>query len=344
MTKNDDAKEDPLESLCDIYICYFDEAQGHVPLLICPDETIKDDSEKMKPIYYHSIWFLDKSEITESDHVDLEYGDKIYTARKIYTTSKRKKQRAGLEDETPEIIVIIIELPIDIGELFGGELLNKITVNIQKKFEKSLYKIIECEIAKKGISKTAITNKIIEEGTKIKEKLREEIKNTCKEYFSSVIKQADANSIKKQKAISFLLLKGIDITHIVRNDHKEMFSNLRLFNLTKKSTHAFSIKTPFKILDVSKNKDNNELEIVVKNNKDKELHDIYIRITHVKDFFEKDILTLKIELWNPKEDILFSALINASDTPQDNEYLFFTIENLNKEKIFSQKIDLNFLS
>ncbi|MHA1489519.1 MAG: hypothetical protein ACTSRI_07680, partial [Promethearchaeota archaeon] len=311
--KNDDAKEDPVEGLCDIFICYYDEAQGHVPLLICPNETIKDDSEKMKPIYYHSIWFLDKSEITASDHIDLEYGDKIYIARKIYTTSKRKKQRAGLEDETPETIVIIIVLPIDVGEIFGGELLNKLTVNIQKKFEQSLYKIIECEIAKKGISKTAITNKIIEEGTKIKEKLREEIKNTCKEYFSSVIKQADANSIKKQKAISFLSLKGIDITHIVSNDHKEMFSNIRLFNLTKKSTHAFSIKTPFKILDVSINKDNNELEIVVKNNKDKEIHDIYIRITHVKDFFEKDILTVKIEHWCSQEDILFSAIINASD-------------------------------
>ena len=54
--------------LCVIFLLFYDEIRGHIPLLICSDESIKDDEEKMRSINYHSIWFLNKKEDADSDN------------------------------------------------------------------------------------------------------------------------------------------------------------------------------------------------------------------------------------------------------------------------------------
>jgi len=51
------SKKNPLEELAVVYVMYFDEAQGHMPLLIYPDDKYRNNKTFMRPIKYHPIWF-----------------------------------------------------------------------------------------------------------------------------------------------------------------------------------------------------------------------------------------------------------------------------------------------
>ncbi|GAH66324.1 unnamed protein product, partial [marine sediment metagenome] len=61
--------------------------------------------------------------------------------------------------------------------------------------------------------------------------------------------------------------------------------------------------------------------------------------THVKEFFEKEVMDLIIDIWFPQEELLFISPI----LPQISEYLFFIIDDKIKEKLLSKKIDINLL-
>ncbi len=335
----DASKLDPFENLFEVFVLCFDELKGHVPLLIYPKEDIKIDEQKMRPINIHSIWFLEVKEQSALDHVDLEYGNKIYFARKFLAPSNRKKRRAGLEDTTPETIIVMLALPTDM-DIFGGDLLKKITKDVKENFENFMYQIIESEIAKDEIIKTPKLKGTIEKGNALKEKLRRLICNTCKEYFASVIKQSDATSIKQQKAISFLSLKGVDFSHLVCDADRTFFSSIKLFDPTKNQAKDIAFKQPFEIKSVNVIEDSQELEILVKNTIGHEMNDVAIKITHVKEFFEKEIMNQIVDFWAIDEELLFISPI----IPHVNDYLFFIIEEDyqgNKQKLLSKKIDLN---
>jgi hypothetical protein len=326
-----------IEELCVVYVMYFDEARGHVPLLIYPDDKYKDNKKYMRPIKYHSIWFLPVEEQEALDHVDLEYKGFIFFGKKFLTKSKRKKRRAGLHEETPETIVIIVSLQNDI-EIFGHDLIRELTVKIREKFEDKLFEVIESEIAKEEVIKTAKVKKIIEHGTKIHDELRELVSQIITDYFSDVVKQTDIKSINQQKAISYLALKGIDVTQIFGPQGIQGFSNIKIFDPTKKN-REFNFKNQFKIMQINVIEDSQELEIMVKNNTEKEINNAKVNITHVKDYFEKEILNQEIDLWFAEEELLFISPI----IPHIHEYLFFIKNKENKENLFSKKIDLNLL-
>ena len=326
-----------IEELCVVYVMYFDEARGHVPLLIYPDDRYKDNKKYMRPIKYHSIWFLPVEEQEALDHVDLEYKGFIFFGKKFLTKSKRKKRRAGLQEETPETIVIIVSLQNDI-EIFGDDLIRELTLKIRENFDDTLFQIIESEIAKEEIIKTAKIKKIIENGSKVHDKLRNLIAKIITDYFSDVVKQTDIKSINQQKAISYLALKGIDVTQIFGPSGIQGFSNIKIFDPTKKN-EEFNFKNQFKIMQINVIEDSQELEIMVKNNTEKEINNAKVNITHVKDYFEKEILNQEIDLWFPEEELLFISPI----IPHINEYLFFIKNKENKENLLSKRIDLNLL-
>ncbi len=326
-----------IEELCVVYVMYFDEARGHVPLLIYPDDKYKDNKKYMRPIKYHSIWFLPVEEQEALDHVDLEYKGFIFFGKKFLTKSKRKKRRAGMQEETPETIVIIVSLQNDI-EIFGHDLIRELTVKIREKFEDKLFEVIESEIAKEEVIKTAKVKKIIEHGTKIHDELRELVSQIITDYFSDVVKQTDIKSINQQKAISYLALKGIDVTQIFGPQGIQGFSNIKIFDPTKKKGE-FNFKNQFEIMQINVIEDSQELEIMVKNNTEKEINNAKVNITHVKDYFEKEIMNQEIDLWFPEEELLFISPI----IPHINEYLFFIKNKENKENFLSKKIDLNLL-
>ncbi|MHA1291602.1 MAG: hypothetical protein ACTSQJ_02910 [Promethearchaeota archaeon] len=340
---NHNSKEkDLVEDLCVVYILYFDEEKGHVPLLIYPSEEYKNNKKYMRPIKYHSIWFLPIEENGRGlDHIDLEYKGYTFFGKKFLTKSKREKRRAGLNIETPETIVIIVSLPNDL-DIFGDELIHKLTQEIRDKFEDKLFEVIECEVAKDSIIKTPKIKECIEKGTKIKVHLRELIEKTTKEYFSKVIKKrSDMDSIRKQKAISYLTLKGFEFSHLSSRGEKEDFSGIKLFDPKKNKVDSLTFNQPLSISNINFIEDSRELEILVKNNTKKELDNIAIKIMHVKDFFEKEIMNQIVDVWYPNEELLFISPV----IPHINEYLFFIIEEKNeKKKILSRKIDLNTIS
>ena len=199
--------EDTNRGLYEIFILYFDEEKGHIPLLIYSDEKIEDNPEKMRPIFIHSIWFLDIEELDCDDHVDLEYKDKMYFAQKFCTKSEREKRRSGLEKETPETIVIILALPIKLV-VFGSELILKITQKIKEIFSEQLSELIDAEISRLSPIKTPQRREKIEKANRLKEKMTYKLQTLCDSYFSTVIQTPETKSIRQQ-----LKDYGISISH-----------------------------------------------------------------------------------------------------------------------------------
>ncbi len=336
--KSETAEKNPLEELAVVYVLYFDEAQGHIPLLIFPDDSFKDDKNYMRPIRYHPIWFLGIDEQEALDHIDLEFKGYTFFGKKFLTKSKRKKRRAGLEEETPETIVIIVSLPNKL-EIFGDNLIREITEKIKKNFEDKLFQIIESEILHSAIIKSPQIKKVIEEGSLEKAKLRELIEDINNHFFTDIIKQSDTRSIKMQKAIAYLALKGIDVAHIDTKDYKDSFSSIQLFDPSSISEPRYIKRGVFSIIKAEITDDSEEIEILVRNNNKNEMNNINIKITHVKEYFEKEVMNQHIDIWFPKEALLFISPI----IPHINEYLFFIIEEKSGERLLSQRIDLNVL-
>ncbi|MFX1275656.1 MAG: hypothetical protein ACFFBP_14685 [Promethearchaeota archaeon] len=338
LLKDSSKSNNGLEELCYVYVLYFDEAKGHQPLLIFPTEKYKDNKKFMRPIKFHPIWFFDIKGQDSLAHVDVEYKGYTFFGKKIQTISKRKKKRAGLEEETPETIVIIVSLPNDLV-IFGDELIRIMTDNLKSKFEEKLYEIIEYFDVKDEIIKSPKIKEKIENGLKFKKELNDFICDHVKSYFNDAIKQYDHLSIKKQKAISFLTLKGYDISHIEPINGKSEFSNIKLFDATKKSDEL-SIKSAFSILSINNIEDSNEIEILLRSNSKDERTDIITRINHVEEFFEKEILNQEVDYWFPEEEILFVFPI----LPQIKEYLLFVIDKKTNEKLLTRKIDITKLN
>ena len=94
----------------------------------------------------------------------------------------------------------------------------------------------------------------------------------------------------------------------------------------------------------TKDKQNSqEIEITVQNNTDKELKNISIIITHIKEYFEKEVMSQEVDFWFPQEELLFvSPIVHHID-----EY-FVTIkkgvEAGTHEKILTQRIDLKLIN
>lgn len=330
-------EKNPFEELAVVYVLYFDEARGHVPLLIYPDDRYKDDKHFMRPIRYHPIWFLGIDEQEALDHIDLEYQGYTFFGKKFLTKSKRKKRRAGLEEDTPETIVIIVSLPTNL-EIFGDNLIRDLTKKIKESFDEKLFIVIESEILKSDIIKPPKIQKVIEEGNKEKEKLRELIEEITNDFFTNVIKQPDTRSLKMQKAISYLALKGIDVAHIESKDYKDSFSSIQLFDPSNVSEPRYVRRGVFSIIKAEIIEDSQEIEILVRNNIKTEKNNINVKITHIKEFFEKEVMNQHIDIWNPKEELLFISPI----FPHINEYLFIIEEN-NNQRLLSQRIDLEIL-
>ncbi len=334
---SDSLEKNPNEYLCVVYIMYFDEKKGQIPLLMYPDDRFRSNKKYMRPINYHPIWFLETEEL---DHIDLEYKGYAFFGKKFSAKSERKKRRAGLEEETPETIVVVVSLPIEL-EILGDDLIRKLTDEIRNKFENEFYEVIESEIARETVIKTPKIQEYIKKGKKIKFFMRELIDKTVKEYFSNVIqKRAESPSLKTQRAISYFSLKGFDPTSLKGVNE---FSTIELFDPNKQKDNDLTIKQPLSITAVNLVENSQEIEITVQNNTNKELKDISITINHLKEFFEKEVMTQEIDFWFPQEELLFVSPI----VPYIDEYLFSINQREGSEsiqKILTQRIDLKIIN
>jgi len=334
---NDDSLEkNPNEYLCVVYLLYFDEKKGQIALLMYPDDTFRYNKKYMRPIHYHPVWFLETEDL---DHIDLEYKGYTYFGKKFLTKSDRQKRRAGLETHTPETIVLIVSLPIEL-QIFGDDLIRKLNEQLRNKFEDQFFKVIESEIARDTIIKTPKIQKLITEGTKIKVFIRELIDKVVKEYFSSEIQRKKGSpSLKTQKAISYFSLKGFELTPLSNLQGENGFSSIELFDPTKQEP---SIKTPLSITKINLIENSQEIEITIQNNTREELKNVSITITHVKEFFEKEVMNQNIDFWFSQEELLLVSPI----IPHIDEYLI-SIEkrdNGNHQIILNQRIDIKLIN
>ncbi|MFX0009030.1 MAG: hypothetical protein ACFE9R_01840 [Candidatus Hermodarchaeota archaeon] len=324
------------EDLCEIYLLYFDEVIGHVFLLTCPKTINTLEKTKKSIIMHHPIWFLDFEDETTINRIDLEYKGVMYFARKFLVMSERLKKRSGSTEDLNDTVIVIITLSAEL-DIFGGELLNLLTNNLMSKFHNLFYKLIESEIAKLEIIKSRTVLELIEKGEKIKEEIRQLITSVCKSYFSSVIRQTDATSIKLQKAISYMIFKGIDIDHIVRESRDKEFSNIRLFDYDKISKKELETKERFELMNIHSMIEEQEFEILLKNIHNKPLNNLRVRITYIQDFFEKEILNERIEQCLPNEELLLVAPIPE----KINEFVLTINKDLTKKKLYTRNIKLD---
>jgi len=333
-------EKNPNEDLCVVYVLYFDEKRGQIPLLMYPDDRHRNDKKYMRPIHYHPVWFLETEEL---DHIDLDYKGYTFFGKKFQAKSKRLKRRAGLGEESPETIVIIISLPVEL-DIFGDELIKELTEELRYKFEDQLSEVIESSIATDSVIKTKKVQESISKGTKIKVFMRELIDKTIKDYFSRTIeKRSESPSIKTQKAISYVSLKGFEFSPLSSLKGERRFTNVKIFDTTKQASEELPTKLPLSISIINFIENSQEIEITVKNNTDEELKNISITITHVKEYFEKEVMNQEVDFWFPQEELLFVSPV----VPHIDEYLFSINqrdENENNKKILTQRINLKLIN
>ncbi len=319
------------EQLCEVFLFYFDESLGQILLLKSPEERYTDE-ETMRILKVHSIWFLDISDKTALDRVDLEYGMKMYFAKKFLVPSHREKRRAGSEENPNETIVLILALPIEM-DIFGAALVKGTTEKMIKHFKHHFTRLIEANIASLDLIKTPPTKQLLEEGQRIKKRMGALIKNSCSQYFKSVIQKTDTSTLKIQKAISYLSLRGVPIEHIAKKGDKVGFSSMKLFENKLKSITNPIQKNNFSITDKVLVEETQELEIITKNNTKDHYHALQVKITSLTEFFEQTILFDMIEEWLPEEELVFSV----PKSTVNQEYIFCLLDK-DRKAIFQQRI------
>jgi hypothetical protein len=307
-----------------------------MPLLITPDESVRENADIMRLVKIHSIWFLDISDQASPDRIDLEYQGKMYFAKKFMVPSRREKRRTGSEGELYETIVLILSLPIDM-DIFGGELLKKTSERIIKYFKLKLSFLIESELAKINVIKTPKVTESINIGEAIKNRIKVLIKNTCCHYFQSVIKKTDATTFKLQKAISYLSLKGVPINYIVSENESFDFSNIKIFESKACVDELYQFQKSFSIIRTNLDLRTQELEILLKNQSQNIYHNVEIRVIAIQDFFESEILHEEINEWLSEEELI----VILPEVTTTHEYLLSILNGDSKSTLFKQKINIS---
>lgn len=337
---NGPVEKNPHEDLCIVYVLYFDEKKGQIPLLIFPDDRVRGDKRYMRPINFHPVWFLETEEL---DHIDLEYKGYAFFGKKFNAKSIRPKRRAGLEEETPETIVIIVSLPVEL-EIFGDDLIKLLTEKLRERFEDQLSEVIESEIASDAVIKTPKIQERISKGKIVKVFMRELIDKEIKGYFSRAIEnRSESPSLKNQKAISYFSLKGFEFSPLSNLRGEGTFTGVDLFDSKIQKSEELRTKSLFSIASINFIENSQELEITVQNNSDEELKNMFITITHVKEYFEKEVMNQTVDFWYPQEELLFVSPI----VPHIDEYLFSIKKGDgrgNIEKKLSRRINLKLIN
>ena len=106
---------------------------------------------------------------------------------------------------------------------------------------------------------------------------------------------------------------------------------------------GISTTLPLSIINILYIENSQEIEITVQNNTNKEMKKILITVTHVKEFFEKEVMSQEVDFWFPQEELLFVSPV----VPHIDEYLFSINQQVEDEenlKILTQRIDLKLIN
>ncbi|MFX1449736.1 MAG: CBS domain-containing protein [Promethearchaeota archaeon] len=290
------------KSLYEIFLCYFDEARGHLTLYTYP-EYLKQDKDQEKIIKIHSIWFLDTEAQEDLDHVDLEFGDRIYLAMKFSGESSRKKSRSGMDEKTPETYVLMLSLPKDYSFL-GSDLLVSLYSKI-KALADRLYILIEKEYATYKVVKSEKDRTTINEGKAIEKELHGIFKTLLPQISTDAIDSLASATTKKNEKLAYLLFHDISRSSTPSTPRQFEISKI---DDTEDKTEYFKRIAMFTKIELIENR--NKIKIAVKNVSLKDLYNISIEISQVQEFFETSHWETSIDTWFAGEELVFQYPIS----------------------------------
>ncbi|MFX1297378.1 MAG: hypothetical protein ACFFD2_21300, partial [Promethearchaeota archaeon] len=206
--KRKPTQEPPFKGLYEIFLAYFDEELGHVPLFTFPPH-LKEDKMECRIISIHSIWWLDTETQQDLEHVDLEYSGRNYLATKFRAKSHREKSRSGLTTETPETFVLITSVPINLSP-FGTNMLNILFQKIQD-IKDELYLLIKKEIASEKIIKTQKDKADIAKGAELEAKVLKICEESIPDIAPDVLNTLVNVESLDQENLAFLLLDDLHL-------------------------------------------------------------------------------------------------------------------------------------
>ncbi|MHA1682958.1 MAG: hypothetical protein ACTSUE_18610 [Promethearchaeota archaeon] len=326
-----------LERFCVIFLAYFDEARGHQLLLVHPP-YLKDDEEFMKTeaktIFIHSIWWMSVELQAELSHVDLEFNGRNYLAKKFHAPSNRVKKRSGMNETTPETIVLILSIPINLNP-FGGEILDNLYNKLLSDFKKDFSIAIEKSICEVKIIKSPRDREACLKGKEVLDAMRKSIREVLSEFAKKV--QVNVNTEgEKQKALSYLLYQDIKKKPILK-PVKDIF-----FEPSKKVEFkglGDTLKQKIRLADSYMIKDEGKINLTLVNSSGEDLDDCVVNIAYLEDFFEKYFYSIDIEYWFDDEELNFQ--FNSVGNKIREEYLLNVKqggETIYQEKILTTKL------
>lgn len=281
----------------EIYLCCFHETKGHLILFAIPSE-LKNNKSIIRLLQRHPVWWLDVNEFKESvDHIDMEFGGKVYSATKFTAKSLRKKERAGTS-ESEEVFVLIVGTPAAIAKPLGEELLKTLREKIQEKMHEKLYVLILAEEASSKPIKSEKDKEMIEEGKRVTSMLEEICASAIPEIARKIVESLQFDT-EKQKSLVYFILSQI---------YKER-KPVRSVTLSEATTRHNQVElmreSPVELESIELIEHGKKLKITVKNSSEKGLENIRITISHIQDFFETYSWSTNVELWFPLESLVF---------------------------------------
>jgi len=305
---------DPLKGLYEIFLAYFDEELGHLPLFTYP-KLLKNDKQECRIISIHSIWWLDTETQQDLEHVDLEYSGRNYLATKFTAKSYRTKARSGLTTETPETFVLITSVPINLTP-FGTNVLNTIFQKIQK-IKDELYILIKKELAVEKLIKNQKDKDNIKKGIEIEKILLKICEESIPDITPDILKSITNIDNIDQENLAFLLL---DDLHLLEPGAREFDAPQTEAKIEPPESHESEVfKRKIEITNISITDINQKLKITIKNIAGRDLININIRITHIQEFFEAASWNTTIDSWYANEELIFQYPRIISDT--GDEYM-----------------------
>ncbi|NVM53686.1 MAG: hypothetical protein HWN66_08275 [Candidatus Helarchaeota archaeon] len=292
--------DEPIKGLYEIFLAYFNEELGHLPLFTYP-EHLKKDKKECRIISIHSIWWLDTETQRDLEHVDLEYSGRIYLATKFKAKSFREKTRSGLKAETPETYVLITSVPINLTP-FGTNMLRTIFQKIQS-MKDELYILIKKEIALEKPLKNQTDKDNIQKGEEIEAKLLKICEESIPHITPDVLKTLINVDNIDQENLAYLLLEDL---HLLEPSVREFDVPQVAARVKKPSPRESEVfRRKIEITNISLMENELKLKLTIKNISGRNLNDITIRITHIQEFFESASWDTRIDEWYANEELIF---------------------------------------
>ncbi|MFX0115832.1 MAG: hypothetical protein ACFFB3_14880 [Candidatus Hodarchaeota archaeon] len=312
-----------------VFLFFFDEARGHLPLLTYP-KKLKSDPKEIQTIKIHPVWWLPEEEESPREPVVFEFGGRGYIAKKFHALSKREKYRSGMDSSTPETFVLAIGAPRDFVFL-GQELLPLLYSRILSSVGDKLYVLCERELATRKPLKTSGDKLKITDGDQLEENIMRICQDSLPGLSISRLQQRRESQTRLQRRMAQLFLEDIAAAQA---------PGVRSIALGSKSDQSQARITPkrpenFRMIESERNLEKKAIYLTIMNVAQEEmLEDVQVVISKVRGFFEIETWETSIPIWNSGESIRFEAPLGEEEEPE----ILIRISDANQSRLMLKKI------